>query len=179
MGAFKSALHLQRLAPLTYAFPTTNVSQTSSTNPPVWMPLQVAARYLQIPLKRTLMSTMIPHTHVWVHPQALPSRISNYPHGEQTDEIINVSPVWVHLQALAPCPPSCQGQLCLAALATDPPEATSQHACAIDRVGQKPEPYIYRHIRCTYGIFSREITIHTVIDKVYIRFWPTLCMCYR
>jgi hypothetical protein len=25
-----------------------------------------------------------------------------------------------------------------------------------------------------YGIFSREITIHTVIYSVYIRFWPTL-----
>jgi hypothetical protein len=29
-------------------------------------------------------------------------------------------------------------------------------------------------MRCTYGIFSREITIHTVIYGVYIRFWPTL-----
>ena len=27
--------------------------------------------------------------------------------------------------------------------------------------------------RCTYGIFGREITIHTVIHGVYIRFWPT------
>jgi hypothetical protein len=25
-----------------------------------------------------------------------------------------------------------------------------------------------------YGIFGREITIHTVICGVYIRFWPTL-----
>jgi hypothetical protein len=27
-----------------------------------------------------------------------------------------------------------------------------------------------------YGIFGREITIHTVIYGVYIRFWPTLLM---
>jgi hypothetical protein len=27
-----------------------------------------------------------------------------------------------------------------------------------------------------YGIFGREITIHTVIYGVYIRFWPTLFM---
>ena len=27
-----------------------------------------------------------------------------------------------------------------------------------------------------YGIFGREITIHTVIYGVYIRFWPTLGM---
>ena len=37
-----------------------------------------------------------------------------------------------------------------------------------------PEPYIYTYIRCTYGIFSREITVHTVIYGAYIRFWPTL-----
>ena len=36
-----------------------------------------------------------------------------------------------------------------------------------------PEPYIYRYIRCTYGIFSREITMHTVIYGADIRFWPT------
>jgi len=35
-------------------------------------------------------------------------------------------------------------------------------------------PYIYRYIPCTYGIFGREITIHTVIYGVYIRFWLTL-----
>jgi hypothetical protein len=29
-------------------------------------------------------------------------------------------------------------------------------------------------IRCTYGIFSREITMHTVIYGADIRFWPTL-----
>jgi len=29
-------------------------------------------------------------------------------------------------------------------------------------------------IRCVYGIFSREITIHTVIYGAHIRFWPTL-----
>ena len=27
-------------------------------------------------------------------------------------------------------------------------------------------------------IFGREITIHTVIYGVYIRFWPTLCIWY-
>ena len=44
------------------------------------------------------------------------------------------------------------------------------------RIGlaRTPEPYIYRYIRCTYGNFGREITIHTVIYGVYIRFWPTL-----
>jgi len=30
------------------------------------------------------------------------------------------------------------------------------------------------YIRCLYGIFEREITIHTVIYGVYIRFWPSL-----
>ena len=33
---------------------------------------------------------------------------------------------------------------------------------------------MYTYIRCTYGNFSREITIHTVIYGVYIRFRPTL-----
>jgi hypothetical protein len=37
-----------------------------------------------------------------------------------------------------------------------------------------PEPYIYRYIRCTYGIVSRETTIHTVKYGAGIRFWPTL-----
>jgi hypothetical protein len=36
-----------------------------------------------------------------------------------------------------------------------------------------PEPYIYTVIRCTYGIFGREITLHTVMYSAYIRFWPT------
>jgi len=30
------------------------------------------------------------------------------------------------------------------------------------------------HIRCIYGIFGREVTNYTVINSVYIRFWPTL-----
>jgi hypothetical protein len=34
------------------------------------------------------------------------------------------------------------------------------------------------YVRCTYGTYGREITIHTVIYGVYIRFWPTLRMCY-
>ena len=36
------------------------------------------------------------------------------------------------------------------------------------------------YIRCVYGIFGREITIHTVIYGVYIRFWPTQTInhCY-
>ena len=37
-----------------------------------------------------------------------------------------------------------------------------------------PEPYVFRHIRCIYGIFGREITIHMVIYGADIRFWPTL-----
>ena len=40
-----------------------------------------------------------------------------------------------------------------------------------------PEPYIYRYIRCIYRTFGRQITIHTVIYGVYIRFWPTLHIC--
>jgi len=44
----------------------------------------------------------------------------------------------------------------------------------MSRVGQ--EPYIYRCIRCIYGIFSRGITIHMVIHGANIRIWPTLCM---
>jgi len=32
----------------------------------------------------------------------------------------------------------------------------------------------YRYIRCIYGIFGREITIHTVIYGVFLRLWPTL-----
>jgi len=36
--------------------------------------------------------------------------------------------------------------------------------------------WVYTYIRCTYGIFSREITIHTVIYGADIRFWPTLRM---
>jgi len=40
----------------------------------------------------------------------------------------------------------------------------------------RPEPYSYRYIRCLYGIFGREITIHTVIYGADIRFWPTLNM---
>ena len=40
-----------------------------------------------------------------------------------------------------------------------------------------PEPYIYRYIQCTYGIFGREITIYTVIYGADIRFWPTLQKC--
>ena len=40
-----------------------------------------------------------------------------------------------------------------------------------------PQPYIYRYTRCTHGIFSREITIHTVMYGADIRFWPTLQIC--
>ena len=45
------------------------------------------------------------------------------------------------------------------------------------RVGWARTVYINTYIRCTYGIFSREITIHTVVYGVYIQFWPTLQMC--
>jgi len=34
------------------------------------------------------------------------------------------------------------------------------------------------YIRCTYGIFSREITLHTVIYGENIRFWPTLSILH-
>jgi hypothetical protein len=45
----------------------------------------------------------------------------------------------------------------------------------IDDYYGRPEPYISRHIPCTYGIFSREITIHTVqIYGANIQFWPAL-----
>jgi hypothetical protein len=37
-----------------------------------------------------------------------------------------------------------------------------------------PDPYIVRYLRCIYGIFGREITIHTVIYSGDIKFWPTL-----
>jgi len=36
-----------------------------------------------------------------------------------------------------------------------------------------PEPYIYRYIRCTYGVFSKEITMHTVIYGADVQFGPT------
>ena len=32
-------------------------------------------------------------------------------------------------------------------------------------------------VRCIYGIFCGEITKYTVIDGVFIRFWPTLPVC--
>jgi len=37
-----------------------------------------------------------------------------------------------------------------------------------------PEPYIHMYIRFMYGVFSREITIHTVINGEHTQFWPTL-----
>jgi hypothetical protein len=43
----------------------------------------------------------------------------------------------------------------------------------------RPEPYIYRYIRCTYGRFSREITIHAVIYGADIRLRPTLLLSTR
>jgi hypothetical protein len=43
----------------------------------------------------------------------------------------------------------------------------------ICRVGQN-HTFIGRYIWCTYGIFSREITIHTVMYGADVRFWPTL-----
>jgi len=47
--------------------------------------------------------------------------------------------------------------------------ASSHNYLRIIRVGQN-----HRYIRCIYGVFGREITIHTVIYGVYIQFWPTL-----
>jgi hypothetical protein len=47
----------------------------------------------------------------------------------------------------------------------------------IFRVVQKP--YNYTYVRCAYSIFSREITLHTVIYGVHIRFWPTLCILHN
>ena len=47
------------------------------------------------------------------------------------------------------------------------------------RVGwARTKGQIYTYIRCTYGIFSREITIHTVIYGADIRFWPTLLIVH-
>ena len=43
--------------------------------------------------------------------------------------------------------------------------------CHMFRVGQNLTNI---GIQCTYGIFSKEITIHTVIYGADIRFWPTL-----
>ena len=42
----------------------------------------------------------------------------------------------------------------------------------IHRVGQN-HAFIGTYIRCTCGIVSKEITIHTVIYGADIRFWPT------
>jgi hypothetical protein len=39
----------------------------------------------------------------------------------------------------------------------------------INRVGQN-----HTYIRCVYGIFGKEITIHMVIHGVNTWFWPTL-----
>jgi len=44
------------------------------------------------------------------------------------------------------------------------------------RVGQNHTFIGIYYIRSIYGISGREITIHTVIYGVYIRFWPTLHM---
>jgi len=49
--------------------------------------------------------------------------------------------------------------------------------CSNGYVQGWPEPYINRYVRCTYDIFSREITIYTVIYGAEIRFWTTLDMC--
>jgi len=54
--------------------------------------------------------------------------------------------------------------------------AISSHAFAMLRVGQNH--IIYRYIRCTYGIFSKKITIHTVIYGADIRLWPTVVMLH-
>ena len=45
------------------------------------------------------------------------------------------------------------------------------------RVGQNHTFIGIYDVRCTYGIFSREITIRTVIYGADIRFWPTLIFC--
>jgi len=45
--------------------------------------------------------------------------------------------------------------------------------CNIHKVGQN-HTFIGM-----YGIFGREITIHTVIYGADIRFWPTLGMCIQ
>jgi hypothetical protein len=51
---------------------------------------------------------------------------------------------------------------------------TTAGLTCIGRVGQNHT--FIRDIRCIYGVVGREITIHTVIYGVYIRFWPTLCI---
>jgi len=51
--------------------------------------------------------------------------------------------------------------------------------CALEvdiYLGYRPEPYIYRYVRCIYGIYGRKSTIHRVIYGADIRFWPTLCI---
>ena len=48
------------------------------------------------------------------------------------------------------------------------------HCVILDRVGQD---HIY--VRCTHGIFGREITKFTVIYGAYISFWPTLLIIYN
>jgi hypothetical protein len=55
------------------------------------------------------------------------------------------------------------------------PIATSWHDRYTIYVGLARTIYV----RCIYGIFGREITKYTVIYGVYIRFWPTLLVCFR
>jgi len=49
----------------------------------------------------------------------------------------------------------------------------SFHSIIIHRIGQN-HTFIGRYIQCTYGVFSREITIHTGIYGADIQLWPTL-----
>jgi len=49
--------------------------------------------------------------------------------------------------------------------------SASSVACIMFRVGQD-----HINIRCIHGTSGREITKYTVINGVYIRFWPTLSM---
>ena len=50
----------------------------------------------------------------------------------------------------------------------------SWHQLGLSHRQGQPEPYILWYIRCTYGISSREVAIHTVKYGADIRFWPTL-----
>ena len=52
-----------------------------------------------------------------------------------------------------------------------------RYTCRVGPNTIQYNPYKHTHIRCIYGISSRDITLQTVICGVHIRFWPTLYTC--
>jgi len=38
----------------------------------------------------------------------------------------------------------------------------------------RPEPNVYKCTQCEYGVFSKNLMIHTIVHRVHKRFWPTL-----